>query len=67
MLYQFLLYNKVIQLHIYICISLVAQMVKNLLAIQEIMVRFLVWKDPLEKGLAIYSSMLENSMDRGGW
>ena len=42
-------------------------MVENLPAIQEIMVRSLVWKDPLEKGLAIYSSMLENSMDRGGW
>ena len=30
--------------------SLVAQMVKNLPAIQESLVRFLGWEDPLEKG-----------------
>ena len=30
--------------------SLVAQLVKNLPAVQEKMVRFLSWEDPLEKG-----------------
>ena len=30
--------------------SLIAQLVKNLPAIQETLVRFLGWKDPLEKG-----------------
>ena len=32
--------------------SLVAQMVKNLLAKQETWVRSLGWEDPLEKGMA---------------
>ena len=31
-------------------VSLIAQLVKHLPAIQEILVRFLGWKDPLEKG-----------------
>ena len=30
--------------------SLTAQLVKNLPAMQETLVRFLGWKDPLEKG-----------------
>ena len=34
----------------YFWISLVAQMVKNLPAMQETPVRFLGWEDPLEKG-----------------
>ena len=38
--------------------SLVAQMVKNLPAIQETWVRFLGWEDPLEKGMATHSSIL---------
>ena len=39
--------------------SLVAQMVKNLLAVQETSwVGFLGWKDPLEKGMAVHSSIL---------
>ena len=38
--------------------SLVAQLVKNLPAIQEIPVRFLGWEDPLEKGKATRSSIL---------
>ena len=44
--------------------SLVAQMVKNLPAMQETWVRSLGWEDPLEKGLATHSqySCLENSM-----
>ena len=38
--------------------SLVAQMVKNLPTMQEIWVRSLGWKDPLQKGKAIRSSIL---------
>ena len=37
--------------------SLVAQTVKNLLAIQETRVRSLGWEDPLEKGMATHSSV----------
>ena len=33
-------------------------MVKNLPAVQETWVRFLGWKDPLEKGMATHSSIL---------
>ena len=47
----------------FICISaiwasLVAQLVKNPLAMREIWVRSLGWEDPLEKGKATHSSML---------
>ena len=38
--------------------SLIAQLVKNMPAMQEIVVRFLGQEDPLEKGLATYSSIL---------
>ena len=38
--------------------SLVAQLVKNLSAVQEIWVRSLGWEDPLEKGTATHSSIL---------
>ena len=38
--------------------SFVAQLVKNLPAMQETPVQFLVWEDPLEKGKATYSSIL---------
>ena len=38
--------------------SLVAQLVKNLLAMPETWVRSLGWEDTLEKGKAIYSSIL---------
>ena len=38
--------------------SLVAQLVKNLPAVQETQVRFLDWEDTLEKGLATHSSIL---------
>ena len=38
--------------------SLVAQMVKNLLAMQETQVQSLSWKDPLEKVMAAHSSIL---------
>ena len=38
--------------------SLVAQLVKNPPAMQETMVLFLGWEDPLEKGYATQSSIL---------
>ena len=38
--------------------SLVAQMVKNLPAMQEAWVRSLGWEDPLEKGMVTHSSIL---------
>ena len=38
--------------------SLVAQMVKNLPALWEIWVCSLHWEDPLEKGMAMHSSIL---------
>ena len=49
--------------------SLVAQMVKNLPAMQKIQVRSLGWEDPLEEGNGnpLQYSCLENSMDRGAW
>ena len=44
-----------------------AQMVKNLPAMQEAWVQSLGWEDPLEKGMVTQDSCLENSMDRGAW
>ena len=38
--------------------SLIAQSVKNLPAMQETWVEFLVWEDPLEKEMATHSSIL---------
>jgi len=38
--------------------SLVTQMVKNLPAVQETRIRSLGQEDPLEKGMAIHSSIL---------
>ena len=38
--------------------SLVAQLVKNLPAVQETWVRFLGWEDLLEKEMATHSSIL---------
>ena len=38
--------------------SLMAQLVKNLPAMQETWVRSLGWEDPLEKGKAAHSSIL---------
>ena len=48
---------------------LVAQMVKNLSAMQETPVQFLGWEDPLEEGMAIHSSILawRIPMDRRAW
>ena len=47
----------------------VAQMIKKVPAMQEIWVQFLGREDPLQKGMAIHSSIscLENSTDRGAW
>ena len=42
----------------YSWVSLVAQQVKNLLAMQETWVQSLGWKYPLEKGKATHSSIL---------
>jgi len=49
--------------------SLVAQMVQNLPARWEIWVQSLGWENPLEEGIATYSSILawRISMDRGAW
>ena len=41
----------------YSWVSLVAQLVKNLSAVQETWVQFLGWEDPLETGKAIHSSI----------
>jgi len=41
----------------YIWASLVAQLVKNPPAMQETLVEFLGWEDPLEKGTATHSSI----------
>ena len=42
----------------YFWVSFVAQLVKNLLAMWETLVRSLGWKDPLEKGKATHFSIL---------
>ena len=49
--------------------SLVAQMVKNLPAMWETWVQSLGWEDPLEEGMAGYSSILawRIPMDRDAW
>ena len=46
-----------------------AQMVKNLPAMQETWVRSLDWEDPLEEDVATHSSILawRIPMDRGAW
>ena len=46
-----------------------AQMVKNLSAMQETLVRTLGQEDPLDKKMATHSNILnlENPMDRGAW
>ena len=50
-------------------VSLVAQMVKNLSAMQEAQVQSLSREDLLEKKMANHSSILawKNPMDRGAW
>ena len=46
-----------------------AQMVKNPLAMWETWVQSLGWEEPLEEGMATYSSILvwRILMDRGAW
>ena len=48
---------------------MVAQLVNNPHAMQETLVRFLGWEDPLEKNMATHSSILtwRIPMDRGAW
>ena len=50
--YLFNLYTE------YIRSFLIAQLVKNLLAMWETWVQFLGWEDPLKKGMATHSSIL---------
>ena len=65
-LYYWILFSNILlQIFSYIFIndthfwtSLMAQMVKNLPAIQETQVRFLGQEDSLEKGMATHSSVL---------
>ena len=49
--------------------SLVAQIVKNLPAMQEFWVQSLGWEDPLEEGMATHSSILAHRIpkDREAW
>ena len=44
--------------YVYRQASLIAQLVKNLPAVQETWVQFLSWEDPLEKEMATHSSIL---------
>ena len=49
--------------------SLVAQLVKKPPAMQETLIRFLGWEDPLEEGISTQSSILawRIPMDREAW
>ena len=53
----------------YSWVSLMAQMVKNLPAVQETWVRFLGWEDPLDEGKETYTNSLawRIPMNRGAW
>ena len=53
-----LIHTGIVVLYLYTMYSLVAQMVKNLPAMQETWVQYLGWEDPLEKGMATHSSFL---------
>ena len=46
--------------------SLVAQIVRNLPAMQETCVRLLGWEDLLEEGMATHSSILPSTEEPGG-
>ena len=50
-------------------VSLVAQTVRNLPAMQETWVQSLGWEDPLKVGMATHSSILawRIPIDRGAW
>ena len=47
--------------------SLVAQLIKNLLAMQKTRVGSLDWEDPQGNGHLLQDSCLENLTDRGAW
>ena len=54
----------------YFGVSLVTQMVKNLLAMQETWIRPLCWEDVLEEGMATHFSILPwriPQTERGAW
>ena len=57
-------WGKINQVYLYHWVSLVAQMVKNLPAIQETEVPSLGWEDLLEKGRATHSSILAQRIPR---
>ena len=67
--YIMLTHTVFVVLYLYTMYSLVAQMVKNLPAMQEIWVQSLGWgRSPGEEnGNLLQFSSLENSMDRGAW
>ena len=48
-------------------VSLVAQMVKNLPAVQETWVGSLGWEDPMEKGVATHPIFLPRKFHREAW
>ena len=50
--------NKYLSTNHSIMASLVAQMVKNLTAMQKTWVRSLGWEDPVEEGMVTHSSVL---------
>ena len=52
------LYSYSFKSHLFIHAWVVAQMVKNLAAMQETWVQSLGWEDPLEKEMATHSSTL---------
>ena len=54
---------------VYVCVSLVTQMVKNLPAMWDTWVQSLGWEDSLEEGMAIHSIILawRVLMGRGVW
>ena len=56
-------------MHIQQSASQVAQMVKNLPAMQETWVQSLDWEDPLEEGMETHSSVLvwKISIGKGAW
>ena len=57
-------WGKINQVYLYHWVSLVAQMVKNLPAMQETQVLSLGWEDLLEKGRATHSSILAQRIPR---
>ena len=59
--------NSLLFLSVFIWASLVAQTLKSLPAMQETRIPSLGREDPLEKGMAAYSSCLEDSMDWEAW